>query len=118
MSNSELKGIAGEQLYGYCPSCGWLLDQDGHCANEECKRPNNCNILHPADYGCICDLALSERHQRLVEAAKGMLNAITGICGDEYSCFSTCSLANECDKDSGNECLWVARLRAALEGEG
>jgi len=118
MSNSELKGIAGEQLYGYCPSCGWLLDQDGHCANEECKRPNNCNILHPADYGCICDLALSERHQRLVEAAKGMLNAVTVLCGDEYSCFSTCSLANECDKDSGNECLWVARLRAALEGEG
>ena len=62
--------------------------------------------------------ALSERHQRLVEAAKDLLNAITGLCGDEYSCFSTCSLANECDKDSGNECLWVARLRAALEGEG
>jgi hypothetical protein len=119
MSNSELKGIAGEPLYEYCPSCGWLLDQDGHCANEECKHPNNthnCNI-HPADYGRICDLALSERHQRLVEAAKDLLNAISGLCGDEYSCFSTCSLANECDKDSGNECLLVARLKAALGGE-
>ena len=62
--------------------------------------------------------ALSERHQRLVGAAKGMLNAVTVLSGDEYSCFSTCSLANECDKDSGNECLLVARLRAALEGEG
>ena len=62
--------------------------------------------------------ALSERHQRLVEAAKDLLNAITGLCGDEYSCFSTCSLANECDKDSGNECLLVARLKAALEEEG
>ena len=62
--------------------------------------------------------ALSERHQRLVEAAKDLLNAITVLCGDEYSCFSTCSLANECDEDSGNECLWVARLRAALEEEG
>jgi len=61
--------------------------------------------------------ALSERHQRLVEAAKGILNAITVLCVDEYSCFSTCSLANECDKDSGNECLLVARLRAALEEE-
>lgn len=63
--------------------------------------------------------ALLERHRRLIEAAKGMLNAVTVLCVDEYSCFSTCVLANECDKDSGNECLWVARLRAALEeGEG
>ena len=62
--------------------------------------------------------ALSERHQRLVEAAKGMLNAVTVLCGDEYSCFSECALAKECDKDSGDACLWVARLRAALEGEG
>ena len=63
--------------------------------------------------------ALSERHQRLVEAAKGMLNAVTVLCGDDdNSCFSTCSLAKECDKDSGNDCLWVVRLRAALEGEG
>lgn len=59
----------------------------------------------------------TEAVKRLVEAAKDLLNAITGLCGDEYSCFSTCSLANECDKDSGNECLWVARLRAALEEE-
>ena len=61
--------------------------------------------------------ALSERHQRLVEAAREMLNAVTVLCGDECSCFSTCSLANECDKDSGNECLLVARLKAALGGE-
>ena len=59
-----------------------------------------------------------ERHQRLVEAAKGMLTAVTVLCGDECSCFSTCSLANECDEDSGNECLLAARLKAALEGEG
>ena len=59
-----------------------------------------------------------ERHQRLVEAARGMLNAVTVLCGDEYSCFSTCSLANECDEDDGDVCLWVTRLRDALEGEG
>ena len=117
MSNSELKGIAGEQLYGYCPSCGWLLDQDGHCANEECKRPNNCNILHPADYGCICDLALSERHQRLVEAAKGALELILGapgiICRPDL-----CETCARCQTRDGNDCLLVTNLKAALEGEG
>ena len=64
------------------------------------------------------DLALSERHQRLVEAAKGILNAITVLCVDEYSCFSTCSLAKACDEDDRDVCLWVARLRDALEEEG
>ena len=102
MSNSELKGIAGEPLYEYCPSCGWLLDQDGHCANEECKHPNNthnCNI-HPADYGRICDLALSERHQRLVEAAREFLRVI---------CSNTIQ---------NNESLKaINALKAALEGE-
>jgi len=60
--------------------------------------------------------ALSERHQRLVEAVREWMVRLD--IDDEHSCFSTCSLANECDKDSGNECLLVARLKAALEGEG
>ena len=62
--------------------------------------------------------ALSERHQRLVEAAKDLLNAVTVLCGDEYCCFSGCVLAKECDEGGGDVCLWVARLRDALEGEG
>lgn len=112
MSNSELKGIAGEPLYEYCPSCGWLLDQDGHCANEECKHPNNthnCNI-HPADYGRICDLALSERHQRLV----GLLSDIKGDLGS----------AEWGTPEHGEEILmglidkYYPKIKAALEGEG
>ena len=90
------------------------------CENEKCSVRPAQMARHDSEKEAMASWntrALSERHQRLVEAAKGMLNAITGLCGDEYSCFSTCSLANECDKDSGNECLWVARLRAALEEE-
>jgi len=96
----------------------------GSWDDGECKHGDNyCFLPTDDDLDALCDAyeqytALSERHQRLVEAAKDLLNAITGLCGDEYSCFSTCSLANECDKDSGNECLLVARLKAALEGEG
>ena len=94
MSNSELKGIAGEPLYEYCPSCGWLLDQDGHCANEE----------------CICDLTLSERHQRLV----GLLSDIKGDLGS----------AEWGTPEHGEEILmglidkYYPKIKAALEGEG
>ena len=63
--------------------------------------------------------ALYERHQRLVGAVRGWMARLDAMdIDDEHSCFSKCALANECDKDSGNECLFVARIRAALEGEG
>ena len=55
-----------------------------------------------------------ERHQRLVEAAKAVLSEIRANV-----CFSNCSLKKECREDSGDTCLWMKRLRAALAaGEG
>ena len=63
--------------------------------------------------------ALLERHRRLVGAVRGWMARLDAMdIDDEHSCFSECVLAHECDKDSGTECLWVARVRSALEGEG
>ena len=102
--------------YGRKYSGSW---DDGDCKHGD----NYCFLPTDDDIDDLCDAyeqytALSERHQRLAEAARAVLNAVTVLCCDEYSCFSTCSLANECDEDDGDACLWVARLRAALEGEG
>jgi len=32
----------------------------------------------------------------------------------DSSCFATCSLAQECEESKTEECLWLARLHAAL----
>ena len=99
-----------------CPFCGSTkICMDGGDSIYWC-RCLDCGAMDVFDVWQ--KRALSERHQRLVEAAREMLNAVTVLCGDEYSCFSTCSLANECDEDDGYVCLLVARLKAALEGEG
>ena len=57
-----------------------------------------------------------ERHQRLVEAAKGALELILGapgiICRPDL-----CETCARCQTRDGNDCLLVTNLKAALEGE-
>ena len=60
--------------------------------------------------------ALSERHQRLVEAARGALELILGapgiICRPDL-----CETCARCQTRDGNDCLLVTNLKAVLEGE-
>lgn len=82
------------------------------------KSPAECPIKDDIEYILSAEhTALSERHQRLVEAAKGALELILGapgiICRPDL-----CETCARCQTRDGNDCLLVTNLKAALEGEG
>ena len=87
-----------------CPHCGGEIG-----GGEEMTQCKHCGsfAINPGHHGRregvdldLCDVCYwRSRMERIEKAAKDLLNAVTVLCGDEYSCFSTCSLAKECDKD-------------------
>ena len=94
----------------------------GSWDDGECKHGDNyCFLPTDDDLDDLCDAyeqytALSERHQRLVEAARGALELML----TDSTCFGlgVCKYYTECTRPDG-ECQFVLRLqaaRAAVEG--
>ena len=80
--DTRLPGDVSDKL-SKCPSCGWLLDEDGNCANWDCKEGCSMQPLCPH---CNEPLVCSNRvctgkalpdvgEEELVEKYTGKLNA-------------------------------------------
>lgn len=58
--------------------------------------------------------SFGDRVRKLTRTFKDARMALDMMLEGDSSCFATCSLAQECEESKTEECLWLARLEAAL----